>query len=77
MNLEEAVELLKDVSAISIKDSGKHPEIRIFHNLGEGYMLHVKTELINAEYRNRLNLIAESRKLAIRESEGYLIIYGH
>jgi hypothetical protein len=36
MNLDEAVELLKVVSAIPVKDSAKRPEICIFNNIGEG-----------------------------------------
>jgi hypothetical protein len=77
MNLDEAVELLRVVLAIPIKDSAKRPEIRILYNVGEGYTLHIKADLINAEYRNHLNRIVESCKLAIHESKRYLIIYGH
>lgn len=77
MNLDEAVELLRVVLAIPIKYSAKRPKIRIFHNIGEGYTLHIKADSINAEYRNHLNRIVESCKLAIRESNRYLIIYGY
>jgi hypothetical protein len=77
MNLDEAVELLRTVSAIPVKEPAKHPEIRIFHNIGEGYTLHIKKESVNAEYRNHLNEIAESSRLTIRESKRYLIIHGH
>jgi hypothetical protein len=77
MNLDEAVELLKVVSAIPVKKSAKRPEIRIFNEIGEGYTLAIKTESVNAEYRNHLNKIVESYKLGLRESKRYLIIYGH
>ena len=46
MNLDEAVELLKVVSAIPMKKHVKRPEVRIVHALGEviakGYTLHVE-----------------------------------
>jgi hypothetical protein len=79
MNLDEAVELLRIVSAIPIKKSAKHPEIRIVHAIGEvmskAYTLRIEKKSADADYRNHLNEIVESNKLAIRESEGYLIIY--
>jgi hypothetical protein len=77
MNLDEAVELLRVVSAIPVKDAAKHPEIRIFHNIGEGYTLNIKAHSVNAEYRNHLNEIVESRNLRIRESKRFLIIYSN
>jgi hypothetical protein len=77
MNLNEAVELLRVVSKIPVKNLVKHPEIRIFHEIGEGYTLRVKTASVNADYRNHLNGIVESRKLGIRESKRYIIIYGY
>ena len=77
MNLNEAVELLRVVSEIPVKDSVKRPEIRIFHEIGKGYTLRVKTASVNADYLNHLNRIAESRKLGIRESKRYIVIYGY
>jgi hypothetical protein len=79
MNLDEAVELLRIVSAIPVKKSAKHPEIRIVHAVGEvmakGYTLRIEKNSADADYHNHLNEIAESKKFAIRESERYLIIY--
>ena len=79
MNLDEAVELLRVVSAIPVKKSAKHPEIRIVHAIGEvmskGYTLRIEKTPADADYRNHLNRIAESSKLSINESERYLIIY--
>ena len=79
MNLGEAVELLRVVSAIPAKKSAKHPESRIIHATGEviarRYTLHIEKKLADADYRNNLNEIVESKKLAIRESKRYLIIY--
>ena len=79
MNLDKAVELLRIVSAIPVKKSAKNPEIRIVHAVGEvmakGYTLCIEKNSAEAEYRSHLNEIVESKKLAIRESERYLIIY--
>ena len=79
MNLDEAVELLKAVSAIPVKKSAKHPEIAIVHAVGEvtakNYTLRIEKNSADADYRNHLNEIVESNKLAIRESERHLIIY--
>jgi hypothetical protein len=79
MNLDEAVELLRVVSAIPVKKSTKYPEIRIVRAIGEvmskGYTLRIEKDLADADYRNHLNRIVESKNLAIRESERHLIIY--
>jgi hypothetical protein len=79
MNLDEAVELLRVVSAIPVKKSAKNPEIAIVHTVGEvmakNYTLRIEKNPADSDYRNHLNEIVESRKLAIRESERYLIIY--
>ena len=79
MNLDEAVELLKVVSAIPVEKLATHPEIRIVHAVGEvmakGYTLRIEKNSADADYRNHLNSIVESNKLAIRESKRYLIIY--
>jgi hypothetical protein len=79
MNLFEAVELLRVVSAIPLKGSAKHPEIRIFHNIGEvigeGYTLCIKRNSVDEDYRSHLNRIVESHKLMIRESKRCLIVY--
>ena len=79
MNLDEAVELLKVVSAIAVKKHVKRPEIRIVPALGEviakGYTLHVEKRPAAADYLKELIEIVESNRLAIRESKSYLIIY--
>ena len=79
MNLEEVVELLKVVSPIPVKKSAKRPETRVVRAIGEvtakGYTLRVEKKSADADYRNHLNEIVESNKLAILESKRYLIIY--
>ena len=76
MNFIEVMEILRAVSAIQTKSPEKLPKLRIYDNQREGYILLVKAQLINAEYRNHIETIADSCNLNIRESEGYLIIYG-
>ena len=76
MNFIEVMEILRAVSAIQTKSSVELPKFRIYDNQSEGYILLVKAQLINAEYRNHIETIADSCNLNIRESEGYLIIYG-
>jgi len=79
MNLNEAVELLKAVSEIPVKESAKHPEVRIVHAMGgvvaKGYTLRIEKKLADADFRNHLSEIAESKKLAVLESERYLVLY--
>jgi hypothetical protein len=79
MNLDEAVELLRVVSAIPVKKPAKHPEISVVRAIGEvmakAYTLRIGKDLVDPDYREHLNSIVESKKLATRESEGYLIIY--
>lgn len=77
MNLNDAIELLKVVSAIPVKDSTKNPKIRIFYKEGEGYTLGIKANLVNAVYRSYLGEIVKSRNLGILESKGYLLVYGY
>jgi hypothetical protein len=77
VNLSEAVELLEVVSDFQFKASEEKPDFYIYDNQKEGYTLWVKSHLISEEYRNYLKEVVESRKLGIRESDGYLIIQGH
>jgi hypothetical protein len=77
VNLFEAVELLNVVSDFNFKDSENIPNISIYDNGLEGFVLCVKANLVNEEYRDFLKGIVESRKLGVRELEGYLIVYGY
>jgi hypothetical protein len=76
MNLEEAIELLKILTACSPESTVRLREIRIFFKHGEGYTLRIKARSVSPEYRKEIDEIVKSRKLAIRESKRYLIIYG-
>ncbi len=77
MNLNEAIELLRVVTDFKFNVSEKKPDFTIYDNQSEGYVLCVKADLVSEEYRKYIERIVESRKLRIRESEGYLRIYGH
>jgi len=43
--------------------------------MAKQYTLPIEKNSADADYRNYLNEIVESKKLVIRESEPYLIIY--
>jgi hypothetical protein len=76
MNLNEAIDLLDVASDFNFESSEKKPNISIYDNQNEGFVLFVKANLVNEKYRDYLKEIVESRRLGMRESEGYLIIYG-
>ena len=74
MNLDEAIDLLDDISDFNFKASEK-PNISVYDNQKDGFVLCVKANLVDEEFRDHIAGIAESRKLEIRELEGYLIIH--
>jgi hypothetical protein len=74
VNLDEAIDLLDDISDFNFKASEK-PNISVYDNQKDGFVLCVKANLVDEEFRDHIAGIAESRKLGIRELEGYLIIH--
>lgn len=76
MNLAEAVELLDVVSEFSFEATEKIPDLHIYDNQKYGFVLCVKADLVSKEYRNYIEEIVNSRNLRVRETEGYLMIYG-
>jgi hypothetical protein len=76
VNLSKAIELLDAVSNFQFL-SGKRPNVSIYGTPTNGYNLCVKANLVSEEYRNYLKEVAKSRKLGMRESRGYLIIYDY
>ena len=64
------------VSDFNFKKSEEKPDFCIYDNQNQGYTLCVKADLVNAEYRKYIKAIVKSRRLGIRESDGYLTIYG-
>jgi hypothetical protein len=77
VNLIEAVELLDAVSNFLFQDSEKSPNVSVYDNQNEGFVLCIKTNVVNEKYRDFLKGIVKSHKLGMRESEGYLMIYGY
>ena len=77
MNLIKAIELLDAVSDFQFKALEKRPNVRIYGSRNDGYNLWIKANLVNEEYRNHLKEVAKLRKLWMRESRGYLIIYDY
>ena len=77
MNLVEAIDLLAAVSDFDFKNLREMPNFSIYDKQNDGFVLWVKANFVNEKYREYLEGIVESRKLGMRESEGYLIIYGY
>jgi hypothetical protein len=75
LNLNKAIELLDAVSAFNFGASNNRPSVSIFCNKKDKCMLCIKASLVGEGYRQYLEDIAESQKLNIRESEGYLMIH--
>ena len=76
LNLIEAIELLDSISDFEFRGFKKRPSFSIYDREKDGFVLCVKANLLNAEYRSFLGEIVKSRKLRIRELDGYLIISG-
>ena len=76
VNLLEAIDLLKVVSDLDFEDSKKIPTITIFYNPKDGFVLHVKENLVTDEYRRYLYGVVKSRNLLLSGSKGYLMIKG-
>jgi uncharacterized pyridoxamine 5'-phosphate oxidase family protein len=75
--LAKAIELLDAVSDFQFKNSEKRPKVSICGTRNDGYSLRMEANLVSEEYRNYLKEVAKSRKLGIRESGGYIEIYGY
>jgi hypothetical protein len=74
LNFIEAIELLDSISDFNFKGFKKKPSFSIYDKQKDGFVLCVKANLVNEEYRNFLQGIVESRNLRMRELDGYLII---
>ena len=77
MNLNQAVELLKILSAFPSRKTAMPTEIQIAFYQGEGYILRIHSHLIGEEFRGHLEGAVKLSKLLKRESNGYLVIYGN
>ena len=76
MNLVEAIDLLAAVSDFDFKNLREMPNFSIYDKQNDGFVLCVKANLVNEEYRNFLQKTVESRNLWMRELNGYLIVSG-
>ena len=76
LNLNEAIDLLDAISNFNFKDVEKIPNFSIWDKQKDGYVLCVKANSVTEEYRDYLKGIVESRKLRMRELDGYLMIHG-
>lgn len=76
VNLEEAVDLLAVISDFDFGGSEKVPSISIVDGQKDGFVLHVKEDLVSDEFRRYLYGVVKSRNLLLRGSEGLLMIYG-
>ena len=71
------MELHDVASSFNCENSEGKTKVSIYDTQKEGYVLCIKASSVNPEYLEFLKNIANSRKLGIRESEGYIIIYGY
>jgi hypothetical protein len=76
LNLKEAIEVLDSISDFDFKEFKKKPSFSIYDKQKDGFVLCVKANLVNEEYRNFLQGIVEPRNLRMCELDGYLIISG-
>jgi hypothetical protein len=75
MNFIEVMELMRAVSTFEAKAPQKDLKFSIYDNQSEGYVIYVKASSVDAEHLSFLKEIVETRKLGIRNLEGYLIIH--
>jgi hypothetical protein len=75
LNFVEAVECLRTVSAFQTECAGELPKLQVYNAENEGYVIWIKNSLISEEFRNFLMQVVETRRLGIKKTEGYLIIY--
>ena len=74
MNLDEAIDLLDDISDFNFEASEK-PNISVYDNQKDGFVLCVKANLVGEEYYEYLKRIIRLRNLRMRKSKGYLMIH--
>jgi len=75
LKLNEAITLL-DAITLHLSTVAKKPGFAIFQELRGNYSLRAKPNFIEQESRDYLKELVKSRGLQIRESVGYLTIYG-
>ena len=76
LNFIQAIELLNVVSDFHFGAYEDKPIFTIIDMQNDGYSLNVKAHLVSEDYRIYLRKVAESYKLVIQESDGFLTIQG-
>jgi hypothetical protein len=73
LNLYEAIDLLGVISNFHFGTS-ETPKFYIYDQENRGHTLWTKTDLVSEENLNFLKKIIKSRKLQMRETNGYLVL---
>jgi len=71
------MKLQSDATSFHGETPKEAPKFSIIDSQKEGYVLCIKASSVSPEYLNFLKNLVTSRKLGIKESEGYIIIYGY
>ena len=69
------MELQNAVTTFRLEPQEEKPKLCIYDTQKEGYILYIKANSVSAKCLLFLKKLVNSRKLRIRESEKYLIIY--
>jgi len=77
LNFADVMELQNAATSFHSETPKEVPKFSIYDSQKEGYVLCIKASSVSPEYLNFLKNLVTSRKLGIRESEGYIIIYGY
>jgi hypothetical protein len=75
LNFVEAVEFLRTISAFRQEYQGELPKLQVYNAESEGYVIWVKTNSVNAEFRSFLRQVVRTRGLRIRKRDEYLVIH--
>jgi hypothetical protein len=81
MRLEDVNSLINEVFGCPIKSKDMEdmfitvPNPKVYDAESEGFTLHIKKALVDKSCHDCIKSIVEKRKLKMRESKGYLVIY--
>jgi hypothetical protein len=76
LNFADVMELQSAAVLFHGETPNEAPKFSIVDSQKEGYVLCIKASSVSPEHLNFLKNLVTSRKLGIKESEGYIIIYG-
>lgn len=81
MKLDEVSDLIREVFGCPLKSEElgdifiSVPNPKVYDAESEGYKLCIKKAIVNESSRDCIQSIVEKRKLKMKESKGYLVIY--